>query len=136
MRPTSSNEPAPGGARMIDRRRFLQLAATAPIAGTGLAAKLAFGAAPAGADYRRLLVLIELKGGNDGLNTLIPYADPAYYSLRPTLAVARDAVIQLSDAAGLHPVLAPLLPLWRQGELAVLQGVGYPDPNLSHFRSI
>ena len=95
-----------------------------------------FGAAPAGADYRRLLILIELKGGNDGLNTLVPFADPAYYALRPKLAIARDSVIQLSDGVGLHPALEPLLPLWRARELAVLQGVGYPEPNLSHFRSI
>ncbi len=123
---------------MIDRRRFLKLAAAAPVArflSDARPGAAAVAPAPA-ADYRRLLVLIELKGGNDGLNTLIPYADPAYYALRPKLAIARDAVIQLSDAAGLHPALAPLLPLWRQGELAVLQGVGYPDPNLSHFRSI
>ncbi len=122
----------------MDRRRFLKLAATAPIAGLapGLAANLAFGAAPAGADYRRLLILIELKGGNDGLNTLVPFADPAYYALRPKLAIARDSVIRLSEATGLHPALEPLLPLWRSRELAVLQGVGYPEPNLSHFRSI
>ncbi len=122
----------------MDRRRFLKLAAAAPIAGLapGLATNLAFAAAPAGADYRRLLILIELKGGNDGLNTLVPVADPAYYALRPKLAIARDSVIQLSDAAGLHPALEPLLPLWRARELAVLQGVGYPEPNLSHFRSI
>ena len=84
----------------MDRRRFLKLAASAPLAGAraGLAANVAFGAAPAGADYRNLLVLIELKGGNDGLNTVVPYADPAYYALRPKLAIARDAVVQLSDA--------------------------------------
>ncbi len=81
-------------------------------------------------------MLIELKGGNDGLNTLVPYTDPAYYALRPKLAIARDAVVQLSDRIGLHPALAPLDPLWRAQELAVLQGVGYPDPNLSHFRGI
>ncbi|HEX3632893.1 MAG TPA: DUF1501 domain-containing protein [Casimicrobiaceae bacterium] len=122
----------------MDRRRFLKLAASVPVAGLapGLAASLAFGAAPPGADYRRLLVLVELKGGNDGLNTLVPFADPAYYALRPKLAIARDSVIQLSDAVGLHPALEPLLPLWRARELAVLQGVGYPEPNLSHFRSI
>jgi uncharacterized protein (DUF1501 family) len=119
----------------MDRRRFLKLAAAAPIAGC-MSANLVFGAAPTGADYRRLLILIELKGGNDGLNTLVPFADPAYYALRPKLAIARDSVIQLSDAAGLHPALEPLLPLWRKRELAVLQGVGYPQPNLSHFRSI
>ena len=123
---------------MMDRRRFLKLAASVPVAGLapGLAANLAFGAAPAGADYRRLLVLVELKGGNDGLNTLVPFADPTYYALRPKLSIARDSVIQLSDAVGLHPALEPLLPLWRARELAVLQGVGYPEPNLSHFRSI
>ncbi|MEP6996874.1 MAG: DUF1501 domain-containing protein [Betaproteobacteria bacterium] len=122
----------------MNRRDFLKLVAAVPIAGLapGLATNLAFGAAPPGADYRRLLILIELKGGNDGLNTLVPFADPAYYALRPKLAIARDRVIQLSDAVGLHPALEPLVPLWRERELAVLQGVGYPQPNLSHFRSI
>jgi len=91
---------------------------------------------PAHADYRKLLILVELKGGNDGLNTLVPYADPTYYALRPKIAIARDQVVQLSDSAGLHPALAPLLPAWNDKRLAVLQGVGYPDPNLSHFRSI
>ncbi|MGH8714900.1 MAG: DUF1501 domain-containing protein [Casimicrobiaceae bacterium] len=122
----------------MDRRHFLAAAAAAPIAGVlaGLASDVAIAAAPTGADYRRLLVLIELKGGNDGLNTLVPYASPAYYALRPKLAIPRDQVIKLSDAAGLHPALAPLLPLWQSRQLAVLQGVGYPAPNLSHFRSI
>ncbi|HVB47411.1 MAG TPA: DUF1501 domain-containing protein [Burkholderiales bacterium] len=86
--------------------------------------------------YRRLLVLVELKGGNDGLNTVVPYADPAYYALRPRIAVKRDEVLQLDARTGLHPALASLVPLWRAGELAVVQGLGYPDPNLSHFRSI
>ena len=86
--------------------------------------------------YRRLLILIELKGGNDGLNTVVPYADGAYYRLRPRLAVKRDEVLQLDDRAGLHPALKSLWPLWQAGELAVVQGVGYPQPNLSHFRSI
>jgi uncharacterized protein (DUF1501 family) len=122
----------------MDRRHFLTLAGAAPIAVLlpGLATNVAFAAAPAGADYRRLLVLIELKGGNDGLNTLVPYASPAYYALRPKLAIPRDQVIKLSDAAGLHPALEPLLPLWQRNQLAVLLGVGYPAPNLSHFRSI
>jgi len=88
------------------------------------------------ADYQRLLVLVELKGGNDGLNTVIPYADAQYAALRPRLAIARDQVLQLDDASGWHPSLAPLMPLWKAGEVAVVQGVGYPSPNLSHFRSI
>ena len=93
-------------------------------------------AQPAAGGFARLLVLVELKGGNDGLNTLVPYTDPAYYALRPRLAIARDAVVQLSDRVGLHPALAPLAPMWQARELAVLQSVGYPRPNLSHFRSI
>jgi uncharacterized protein (DUF1501 family) len=86
--------------------------------------------------YGRLLILVELKGGNDGLNTVVPYTDAAYYSLRPRLAVARDQVLQLDQRAGLHPALKPLIPLWQARELAIVQGVGYANPNLSHFRSI
>lgn len=86
--------------------------------------------------YRRLLVLVELKGGNDGLNTVVPYADDAYYRLRPRIGVRRDDVLQLDARAGLHPALKPLLPLWEARELAIVQGVGYPGANLSHFRSI
>jgi uncharacterized protein (DUF1501 family) len=125
----------------MDRRTFLRSAAALP-ATRALAGPLyVFGSAavaalPAPADYRKLLVLVELKGGNDGLNTLVPYTDPAYYSLRPKIGIARDQVVQLSDSAGLHPSLAPLAGIWRDERLAVLQGVGYPEPNLSHFRSI
>jgi uncharacterized protein (DUF1501 family) len=86
--------------------------------------------------YGRLLILVELKGGNDGLNTVVPYADAAYYSLRPRLAIARDQVLQLDSRTGLHPALKPLMPLWEARELAIVQGVGYANPNLSHFRSI
>ncbi|MEP6941908.1 MAG: DUF1501 domain-containing protein [Betaproteobacteria bacterium] len=121
----------------MHRRDFLKLAAATALAGGSgaLGARIAWAAAPA-ANYRNLLVLIELKGGNDGLNTVIPYADPTYYALRPKLAIAKDQVIALSDRVALHPALEPLMPLWRNRELAVLQGVGYPEPNLSHFRSI
>jgi uncharacterized protein (DUF1501 family) len=107
-----------------------------------LAASLGVFAAPtlcmgqAGESYRRLLILVELKGGNDGLNTVVPYADAAYYRLRPRLALKRDEVLQLDARTGLHPSLAPMMALWQGGELAVVQGVGYPQPNLSHFRSI
>ena len=89
-----------------------------------------------GARYDRLLVLVELKGGNDGLNTVVPYADPAYSRLRPRLAVPRDQVLQLDQQAGFHPNLEPLMAQWQSRELAVVQGVGYPGANLSHFRSI
>ena len=84
----------------------------------------------------RVLVLVELNGGNDGLNTVIPYADPAYAAARPGLAIARDRVLQLDEMLGFHPALAPLMPAWTDDDLAVVLGVGYPRPDRSHFRSI
>jgi uncharacterized protein (DUF1501 family) len=113
----------------VDRRAFLRLAATVPLLAQ---ARLALAAAAS----RKLLILIELKGGNDGLNPLIPYADPEYARLRPKLAIDRDQGIRLGPSAALHPSLARLQPAWEAKQLAVVQGVGYPDPNLSHFRSI
>jgi uncharacterized protein (DUF1501 family) len=113
-----------------DRREFLRLAAAVPLLA---GARVTF-AAPA--TTRRLLILIELKGGNDGLNTVIPYADPEYARLRPRLALDRDQVIKLTPSVALHPSLARLQPAWEAKQLAIVQGVGYPAPNLSHFRSI
>ncbi len=115
------------------RRDFFKALGFIPLAGQF--PNLAFAAAPR-ANYQRLLVLIELKGGNDGLNTVVPYADAAYYDLRPRLGVQRDVVLQLDEKFGLHPALQPLLAMWQSRELAVVHGVGYPQPNLSHFRSI
>jgi uncharacterized protein (DUF1501 family) len=114
----------------MDRRGFLKLAALVPFAAS---AQLSWAAA---SPARKLLILVELKGGNDGLNTVIPYADPEYARLRPKLAIARDQVVQLTEQAGLHPSLAPLTPVWEERKLALVRGVGYPQPNLSHFRSI
>jgi uncharacterized protein (DUF1501 family) len=117
----------------VQRREFLKL--------TGGAASVAllgprFALARTASGYENLLVLVELKGGNDGLNTVVPYADPNYYSLRRRIVVKRDDVLQLDGRTGLHPSLAALMPLWQAQELAIVQGVGYPHPNLSHFRSI
>ncbi len=84
----------------------------------------------------RILVLIEFKGGNDGLNTVVPFADSNYQQLRPVIGIKPEDVIKLDARTGLHPELKPLMALWEQKELGIIQGVGYPDPNLSHFRSI
>ena len=84
----------------------------------------------------RTLLLVELKGGNDGLNTVVPYADPIYRQLRSGIAVPRERVVQLDERVGLHEKLAPLMDSWKAKDLAILQGVGYPYPNRSHFRSI
>ena len=125
----------------MNRRHFLQSLAAlgTPLAGTinGVAWAAPQAATQANnSPYNNLLILIELKGANDGLNSVIPYADPAYVSLRPRLAIARDQVLQLSAREGLHPALNPLMALWNEKELAVVQGLGYPNANLSHFRSI
>ena len=84
----------------------------------------------------RILLLVELNGGNDGLNTVVPYRDPNYYSLRPNIAIRKDQVLPLDQNMGLHPALQPLMNCWDQQELAIVNGVGYPEPNRSHFRSI
>ena len=84
----------------------------------------------------RILLLVELKGGNDGLNTVIPYADSKYREMRPGIGVSRDHTLQLDEKVGLHDKLEPLMESWKAGDLAIVQGVGYPYPNRSHFRSI
>jgi uncharacterized protein (DUF1501 family) len=84
----------------------------------------------------RILLLVELKGGNDGLNTAIPYADPLYRALRPDIGLAREQVLQLDEHVGLHRKLEPLMAAWTARDLAIVQGVGYPEPNRSHFRSV
>lgn len=88
------------------------------------------------ASPRKVLLLVELKGGNDGLNTLVPYADPVYRQLRPGIGVSRDHVLPLDERVGLNGKLEPLMDSWKAKDLAILQGVGYPLPNRSHFRSI
>jgi uncharacterized protein (DUF1501 family) len=84
----------------------------------------------------RILVVLQLSGGNDGINTLVPFADPAYAALRPTLGVPGGEVLRLTDGVGLHPNLKNFKALYDSGKLAVVQGVGYPNPNRSHFRSM
>ena len=83
----------------------------------------------------RSLVLLRLYGGNDGLNTVIPYGTGAYYDKRPTLAVPTDQVLKIDGAIGLHPRMAAMKSHYDAGRLAVIQSVGYPNASLSHFRS-
>ncbi len=93
-------------------------------------------ATPAPEKDRSILVLVQLAGGNDGLNTVIPYEDSNYYRLRPTLGIARDQVLKIDNTPlGLHPSMTALSGLLKDGKLAVVQNVGYPNPNRSHFRS-
>jgi uncharacterized protein (DUF1501 family) len=91
---------------------------------------------PTPADGARALVVVQLTGGNDGLNTVIPHRQDAYYRLRPSLGQKRDELVALDDDHGLHSALAALRPAWDAGRLAVLQGIGCPRPERSHFRSM
>jgi uncharacterized protein (DUF1501 family) len=113
----------------MDRRDFI-------LGASALSVVLAGRPALAEQAGRRVLLLVELKGGNDGLNTLIPYADPHYHALRGGIGVARERTLQLDERVGLHGKLEPMMESWKARDLAILQGVGYPDPNRSHFRSI
>lgn len=97
-----------------------------------MAAEEAAAGVAAGRDGR-ILVVVQLAGGNDGLNTVVPFTSEAYYRLRPRIAVAKESVLRLSDDLGLHPEATGLRDLWDDGRLAVVQGVGYPNPNRSHF---
>ena len=81
------------------------------------------------------LVFIQLNGGNDGLNTFIPYDNPLYKTLRPTIGFSKNEVINKSNGMGFHPVLKNLSNIQQNGDLSVIQNVGYPEPNRSHFRS-
>lgn len=101
--------------------------ASQPVATTALPTS---GSAPG------ILVLVTLYGGNDGLDTVIPYANTAYQSGRGELAYRADQVLQLDTEFGLHPSMPGFKSLWDQKKLAIVRGVGYPNPNRSHFRSM
>src|SRR5262249_43248303 len=99
----------------------------------GFLAKTAHAAEP-GKDT--VLVVVELSGGNDGLNTVVPYADDLYYKARPTLRLGRSGVIRVNDQLALNNALMGLQPLLQSGNLGIVQGVGYPNPDRSHFESM
>lgn len=85
---------------------------------------------------QKSVVVVQLSGGNDALNTLIPYNNELYYDNRPLVNIPQDKVLALDEQVGLNPALAPIKSLYDQGKVAVLQGIGYPSPNRSHFRSM
>ena len=95
---------------------------------------LAQSALPGSADDR-VLVVINFQGGNDGLNTVVPFGMPDYYRYRPTIGIPQSDVLRLDDTVGLNPVLAPFKKMYDAGNVAIVQGVGYPNPDHSHFRS-
>ncbi len=121
---------------MFTRRDFLKtssLIALAP-AGPGFLARTARAAAPK--RDGRALVVIQLDGGNDGVNTVVPFADEGYAKHRKALLLPKERLVKVNDAVGLHPSLADFGKLLEAGQLAVVQGVGYPNPSRSHFESM
>ncbi len=121
----------------MNRRDFIKFASLSPL--VGMTPEVLFAKAQQSLANTRskIVVLLELRGGNDALNTLIPYGDSHYYKLRPSLAIKENALIKLNDGndMGMHPSLRPLQTYWQNGQLAWIQGLGYPQPNRSHFRS-
>ncbi len=87
-------------------------------------------------EKERVLVILQLSGGNDGLNTIVPYADPLYMENRPAVSIPADQVMPINDHIGFNPAMGPIKELYDQGKVAIIQGIGYPNPSRSHFRSM
>jgi len=129
---------------MLSRRDFIKggvaLVSIGTTAQSLLKGAVAFAAQHEGATNPaaagRILILVQLAGGNDGLNTVVPAGSGAYRSARKTLAIPEEAVLPLAEGYGLHPNLAGLKRAWDEGKLAVVRGVGYPNQDYSHFKSM
>lgn len=144
--PPDGGDGGHGERRGVSRRRLLAGAAGVGVAGAAALAlthnswsRLFSSTTAASSPSSRgkgVLVMVTLYGGNDGLNTVIPYQDSAYLQTRPSLGYQPDQVLPLTDGLGLHPNLKGLKALWEAKQLAIIRGVGYPDPVLSHFRSM
>ena len=120
------------------RRDFLAsgLIAAGTAAIPAVLAKAAYAAQADGVANDHVLVALQLGGGNDGLNTVIPYADPAYAGARPTIGVPAEQVLHLDANVGLNPVMTGIKAMYDKGQVAIVQGVGYPNPIYSHFESL
>src|SRR5262249_13739064 len=125
---------------MHTRREFLK-ASTLIAAGASVPtflARTAFAAPDAAKPGAKdtILVVVQLSGGNDGLNTVIPFKDEQYAKLRPTIKIPTAQIKKINDSIGLHPALDGMAGLLEDRALCVVQGVGYPNPSQSHFRSM
>jgi uncharacterized protein (DUF1501 family) len=121
---------------MLTRRGFLQTTSLFALAPTVPLFLARTGRAAAADKDGRVLVVVQLDGGNDALNTVVPHSDPEYAKLRPRLRIEKNRLVPVSDTLGLHPSLKPLDALLKSDSLAVIPGVGYPNPNRSHFASM
>ncbi len=122
----------------MKRRTFIKVGSLGALPLAGLSSQNALATQKKSASIvtkKRVVVLVELLGGNDGLNTLIPFTDPLYYKLRPTIAISRKSMLPINKSLAMHPSLRPLQSYWQHKEMAWIQGVGYPRGNRSHFRA-
>lgn len=127
--------------RGLTRRELMQagLGAGAFAALGGLPGASVFGRAgdaQAAVDNNKILVVFELSGGNDGLNTVVPYADDAYYNHRPTISIPREDVLEIDDHFGFNPGVRGFERLYKDGNMAIVHGCGYDNPSFSHFTSM
>ena len=83
-----------------------------------------------------VLIVLQLSGGNDFLSTVMPYSDPHYFDYRKTVGIPEDQALMIEDGYGLHPSMGPIKDLYDQGSVAIVNGIGYPNPDRSHFRSM
>lgn len=120
----------------MNRRNFLTLTGTFT-GGTLLLPSFlhAFGTQSNLVIGEQCLVFIQLNGGNDGLNTFIPFDNPLYYDLRPKIALSKNEIVSKNNGMGFHPALKDFATMQQNGDLSIIQNVGYPEPNRSHFRS-
>ncbi len=121
---------------LIRRRTFLQMGALATSSFLIPQFLKAFEGPGKPLAGNKVLVILQLSGGNDGLNTVIPIRNDIYYRQRPALGIQREKALQLTQEAGLHPELTSFKALYDEGNLAILNNVGYPNPDRSHFRSM
>ena len=115
---------------LLTRRTLLK-----GLSAAGLSLGLPFPAAAAAATKQPILVVVELSGANDGLNTLVPYADDAYYRLRPRIGIRPEKVRKIDDRFGFNPSMSGFERLFKDGKMAIVHGCGYAQPSFSHFTS-
>ena len=120
----------------INLRRRRLMSGTLGGLATGACAPFALANSGKVSDNERILVVLELSGGNDGLNTVVPYGDDGYYRARPTIGIKPDRLIKIDDHFGFNPGVVGFERLWKNGELAIVHGCGYENPSFSHFTSM
>ncbi len=127
---------------MTSRRTFLSSSLSVAVLG-GMVPSSFLRAATAQAEGQSVaqlgddtvLVVVQMGGGNDGLNTIVPWSDDDYHRVRPTIRIGEKDVLRLNDRIGLNPAMSGLMELYKEGRVAIVQGVGYPNPDRSHFRA-